>query len=211
MKTIKFYVLLMTLFISFLACTQDGDADRNKEVDVAYAKLLSYLPEGAQLIHVPYADKLNSYGANHTVSRFDDAEVTGGKLIQLNVKQAGKNVWDDAVTADIGGEIKSGDVIYMMLWARISPTDKENESVMLPNVSIQKASAPYTKIVSENIQLTPGWQTLAMAGKAVEDYPNYGSQLNFPIATGKQIVEFGPVFVFNLGPDADMQSLPFIN
>jgi hypothetical protein len=211
MKISHLFIYLTFVFIACSVSAQEADDGRNKEVDKAYAKLLTYLPENAQLIHIPYADKLNSYGANHTVVRKDDADVTGGKLLQLRVNRASKNVWDDAVTADIGGEIKKGDVIYMMLWARISPEDKDNDSVTLPAISIQKSSAPYSKVVSKDITLSPGWQTLAIAGKASDDFPNYGSQLNFPIASGKHIIEFGPVFVFNLGPDADMRTLPFID
>ena len=115
------------------------------------------------------------------------------------------------MTADIGGEIKKGDVIYMMFWARIAPDDMENSDVLIPNAGIQKASAPYNKIVYSDIRLTKNWQTIAMTGTADKDYPSLGTQLNFPLSSRSQIVDFGPVFVFNLGQDVDMTSLPFVN
>ncbi|MFC4699964.1 hypothetical protein ACFO4O_07345 [Glaciecola siphonariae] len=210
MKVIHLPFILFFALISVIASSHAQESDRNKEVDKAYAKLLTYLPEGAQLIHVPYADKLGSYGPNLTTTYVNDADVTGGKLIQLNVKKAGKNIWDDAVTADVGGEIKKGDVVYMMFWGRISPEDQNNETIRLAGLGIQKASPPYNKILTKDVELTLGWQTFAVAGKATEDFTNYGSQLNFPVSTGTHIIEFGPVFIFNLGPDVDMRSLPFL-
>ena len=210
MKSISTSLLLILITLSSLSFAQDTKIDRNVEVDRAYSKLLSYLPEGAQLIHVPYADQLQSYGSNQKLVRIEDADVTGGKLAQVSVKRAGKNVWDDAVFTNIGGEIKKDDVIYMVFWGRVSPLDKSNEAVTLSAVGIQKASEPYDKFISNDVELSREWQTIALAGKATLDLANYGSQISIPISTGKHILEFGPVFVFNLGANVDMSTLPFL-
>ncbi|WP_395344383.1 hypothetical protein PN836_006340 [Ningiella sp. W23] len=200
-------LLLISMVLSFTAYAQD----RNKEVDVAYGKLLTYLPENAQLIHVPYADKLEYYGSNIVSERFEDEDVTGGKLLRLNVLKASKNPWDDAVTAGVGGEIKKGDTVYMMFWGRIAPDDPKNDQVSLPDAGLQKGAPPYNKLMSDNIILTRGWQTFAMAGVADQDYGAYGTQISFPVSTGAHIIDFGPVFIFNLGKDIDIKSLPFMN
>lgn len=196
------------LTISALAASQ---ADRNKEVDLAFAKLLTYLPEDAQLIHAPYADQLLTYGNNHTVQRFTDTDVTGGKSIKVSVKKAGKNVWDDAVFADVGGSINAGDVVYMMFWVRAHTDDNNQAQGLIQGAGMQKSSAPYETIIGQNIQLEgTKWQTIALATRVAKSYPSKGTRVNMPLAARQQTLEFGPVFVFNLGPNAKLEELPFL-
>lgn len=184
-------------------------ADKSKEVDMVYSKLISALPVEGEIMTSPYADSLGSFGEGSKAKFNKDSDAIGGVALEIQTKK-GRNPWDSGVFNKIGVPIKKGDVIYMAFFAKAIDLPKGKQVAELKNAGIQKDSEPYTTIVGKDIELTTSWQSFAMAAVAPQDFSKNDSQVQFQVGNAKQKLAFGPVFVFNLGPDVDPQSLPYI-
>lgn len=198
------FVLLSTIVFAGAA------ADRNVEVDHAFSKLMSMMPVEGQLMLLPYADNLNTYGEGISVSRSKDSNVTGGKSLIVDVKKKGDNPWDSGVVSLVPGHIEKRDVLYLMFWARATSLSNEKQSVRLNLAGIQQASAPYETIIGNSVVLGREWNTHAIAGRALSRFEANESQFNVQIASDKHQLEFGPVFLLNLGSKVEVDDLPFL-
>ncbi|MBT0586287.1 hypothetical protein [Alteromonas oceanisediminis] len=200
MKIFSGFFLIFVLTIS--TCTRAED--RQKEIDLAYSKIVNLLPTNAQLIHNPYSSAWQTYGENYSVTSLNNSEVIGGDALLVNVKRKGKNPWDVGAFANIQTDIEKGDVIYLILWVRL------NSNTVNATGGLQLAVEPYSYLVSEELALEDQWQTYAMAVKAEKKYKKDEIRLHVQLSQKKQKVELGPTLVFNLGKEADLTTLPLL-
>ena len=128
-----------------------------------------------------------------------DEAVQGGKALRINVSGAGKNTWDTAVANPIGKPVKAGDQLILAFWARLEKGQDGSTSASLPYNAIQMASAPYTALFHEGVTIGPEWKMYEVKGKADRDYAGGSLNASIHLATGKQVVDLGPVFVLNMG------------
>ncbi|MBF7072114.1 hypothetical protein ISG33_01700 [Glaciecola sp. MH2013] len=202
------------LKVSFVYAVLFGGAaqaqDRSKEIDVIYSKLVSALPTEGVLMLSPYADSLQIFGDDIKASYNKESDAMGGVALEIETKR-GKNPWDAGVFNVAGAEIKKGDVIYMAFFAKALELPKGKESALIKNVGVQKGTEPYTTVIGKDFSLSQQWQSFALAGVANDSYKANEAQLSMQIATAKQKIAIGPVFVFNLGSDVDPSTLPFIS
>lgn len=203
----KLLIIALVFFTSIA-----NAADKKAQIDMVYSKLISSLPVEGQLMMSPYVESLDAYGSIVEADFDENSEAIGGKAIRVKVNKKGKNPWDAGVTSHIAGEFKKGDVLYMMFWARASELPIDKQSTVLKGVGIQQAVEPYASFIARDFQLTGEWQTIALAGVAPKDFASNDAQVTFQVAADKHTVEFGPVFVINLGSKdrVDMSALPFL-
>lgn len=184
--------------------------EKLKEIDVVYSKLISILPNHGTLMASPYADSLGSYGDKAKVTINSQSDAIGGVAFEIETTK-GKNPWDAGVFNKLGAPIKKGDVIYMAFFVKATALPDGATTTMIKSAGVQQDGEPYTEIMSKDIVVTSQWESFAIAGTANADYDEQETQAAFQVATGEQTFAFGPLYIFNLGPNIDPTSLPFVN
>ena len=147
-----------------------------------------------KLINSPGAVRVD--GAKARIVK--DAKVQGGSALRVPAKK-GVNPWDIAVTSDVIKPIKAGDNLIVAFWARLQKGEKGAKSVSLPYNALQLSAAPYNTLFSQPVTIVPEWTMFEVKGKADKDYAAGTVKATFQVATADQTVDFGPVFVLNLG------------
>ena len=126
-----------------------------------------------------------------------DPGVQGGQALRIPVPGKGVNVWDIAASSAIDKPVKAGDTIILAFWARLQQAD--SPEVTLPYNAVQLSAAPYTALFSQPVTIGPEWKLHEVRGKADKDYPAGALNATIHLASGKQIVDLGPVFVLDMG------------
>src|SRR6187399_2605584 len=151
----------------------------------AFAGLL-LTPAAAQdlnIINDPGAPTVN--GASGRLR--DDAGVQGG------------NPWDVAVETALTKPVRAGDQLLFAFWARLEKGEGGATTTTLPFNGVQMSAAPYTTVLTGAAEIGPEWKLHEVRGKADADRAAGTLKATIHLATAAQTVEFGPLFVVNLG------------
>lgn len=155
-------------------------------------------PAAAQdlnIINDPSAPQVN--GASGRLR--DDPAVQGGKALQIVVREKGANPWDAAVDSAITQPVKAGDELLLAFWARLEKGERGATTTTLQFNAVQLSTAPYTTVISGPVEVGPAWKLHEVRGKAATDHAAGTLKATIHLATAAQTVEFGPIFVVNLG------------
>ena len=106
------------------------------------------------------------------------------------------NPWDVQASSPIQGAINEGDVIMLMYYARAAEPAEGGSSL---TARIQLSGAPYTAAMDMTSQITEEWKSYCAHRVATATLPEKKSNVSIHLATAKQVIELGPVFVFNFG------------
>jgi hypothetical protein len=136
-------------------------------------------------------------GAKVTIH--DDARVQGGKALRVDVPAKGKNVWDSAVESAVTKPVQAGDRLVLAFYARLEKGENGTTSVTLPFAGVQLAAEPYTPLFNQAVELGPEWKLVQVSGAAGKPYAPGTLKAAVHLATGKQVIDFGPVAVLDLG------------
>ena len=132
----------------------------------------------------------------------------GGSALRVRVTAKGANPWDMQVSSPIAGAIKRGDVVLFMYYAR-AETPAEGGSVLPTRIQIN--AAPYTAVLESTEHVTGAWAQHCAYATAAADFAASSTNISVHLATAPQVIDFGPVFVFDLGPNFDTSTLPNCN
>jgi hypothetical protein len=129
----------------------------------------------------------------------NDPAVQYGKAVRVDVPGKGEHPWSIAASNPIDKPVKAGDNLILAFWARLEKGENGATTATLPYNAIQMSHDPYTAVFTAPATIGPEWKMVEIRGKA--DHAYAGGQLNVSIhlATGKQIVDLGPVFVLDMG------------
>lgn len=119
------------------------------------------------LISVPQIGSWSFYGASQPARRVD-CEATGRACLLLPLQGARTNPWDIGATVPLKGEIRKGDRIQILLWARLDTEDAKARATV--PVSVQINAAPYTAAVSGQATLSGRLEPLVLKGTAEADF-----------------------------------------
>lgn len=158
----------------------------------------------------PFADTLQTFGNVKKAKINNESDALGGVALEIETNN-GKNPWDMGIYNTVGVPVNKGDTIYMVFFAKALSLPNGKSSALIKSVGVQKGTAPYTPIVAKDFNLNEEWQTFGLAGIAESSFGVSETQVSMQIATGKQKLAFGPVFVFNLGPDVELSQLPLVS
>lgn len=131
----------------------------------------------------------------------DDPAVQGGKALRIVVPRKSANPWDVNVVSPLVKPVKAGSAMALVFWARLAKGDGGATSATLPNAAVQITAAPYTSLFSGPVTIGPEWKAHTIRGRADKDYPAGALAASIHLATGRQTIDFGPVFVADLGPE----------
>ncbi|NNC37250.1 MAG: hypothetical protein EX271_11790 [Acidimicrobiales bacterium] len=173
--------------VSTMASASDMDAARQAIEDA--------LP--GTLIHNPLDIEWESRGNDKKVKVVDAATPTG-QALSARVKKRKQKPWDVVVWFDLEDSVQSGEEVEMHFWARTAKAAKGEETAKF-TVFVGEDEEPYDYIISE--EFTPGkdWKLHTLKGVAKKDFPGDELKVEYQIGQHVQTIEFGPVYVSNLG------------
>ncbi len=152
-----------------------------------------------RIISVPSPQAYRVDGVQSGARVRNDPRVQGGKALRVPVPGANAQAWTVAIAVPITAAVRSGDNLILAFWARLEQGQDGATSASLPYNAVQLASAPYTALFNGGVTIGPEWQIFEIRGRAAQDYAANTLNASLHLATGRQTVDIGPVFVLNMG------------
>lgn len=146
------------------------------------------------------------YGPGLSTKSMKDSDIPGGEFVRVTAAKS-KNPYDAGGGYQITKAIKAGDVIFFAIYAR-APNLKNGETASMPGIGVVQDGAPYTPIAVADKQLTNQWNVYYVSGKSSTNWPRGKAHVAMQLAADNQVIDLGPVFVLDLGPDYDISTLP---
>lgn len=129
----------------------------------------------------------------------NDPLVQGGKALRIDVSGKSERAWAVALSNPINKPVKAGDTLVLAFWARLEKGEKGATTASLPYNAVQLAGAPYTALFKGDATIGPEWQMYETRGKADKDYSAGSLNVAIHLATGRQTIDIGPIFVLDIG------------
>ena len=141
-------------------------------------------------------------------SLIKDPTVTGGTAERVTVAAKGANPWDVVASAATTKAVHKGDVLLLAFWARAEqPPQGRDHSIITGK--LQLIGAPYTGLGDETtLRIGSGWVLYYAHGIADQDYAAGTIGAALQLATAAQVIDFGPLFILDFGPNYDVDKLP---
>jgi len=150
----------------------------------------------------------NVYGALARSALVKDPTAPGGTAERVTVDGKGANPWDAGASSAITKPIAQGDVLLLAFWAKAQEGPDGSDGVDIV-AKLQESAAPYTGLSADTtVHVGTKWKMYYVTGKASKNYASGSIGAQLLLATGKQVIDFGPIFVLNFGPNYDQQKLP---
>ncbi|MDE1939486.1 MAG: hypothetical protein KGI68_10730 [Alphaproteobacteria bacterium] len=138
-----------------------------------------------------------------------DRSVPGGTAKRVAISPKPDHPWDVGAYVGIVKPVHKGDVLLLAFWARAEKVPAGNDFIELFAARIYGTAPPNTGVTPEVSFLAgPQWKQYYESGTATQDYPVGTLSVGMQLGTGDQIVDFGPVSVFDYGPGYDLTKLP---
>ena len=168
------------------------------------AMLVMHVPAPAQdiadkIISAAAPEAFTVQGLRNAPKARKDATVQGEKSLRIAVPGKSDEAWSVAASTAITKPVKAGDELVLAFWARLEKGEKGATSASLPYNAVQLAAAPYTALFTGPVTIGPEWKLHELRGKADRDYAAGELNVSIHLATAKQTVDLGPIFVVNLG------------
>jgi hypothetical protein len=148
-----------------------------------------------QIINVPSPGSFTIYGLSEKPKLRKDAKVQGGQALRVAIPGKGANPYSIGLSAPISKPVKKGDKLVLAFWARFDQA--EGSSVTIANASVQLATAPYTAFFGKPVEIGPEWKLYSVEGTADRDYAPGEISIAMHLATGKQVIDLGPIFLLD--------------
>lgn len=129
--------------------------------------------------------------------------IPGEMALRVKARQ-GANPWDVQASSPIGGAINTGDVVMVMAWLRAEQPAEGGSRIAL---RVQLADAPYTSTMDFTAPIGTEWKNYCAHRVAAAHMPAGKSNVTVHLANAQQVIDLGPVFVFNFGPGFDRSKL----
>ena len=130
----------------------------------------------------------------------DPALPQGGKAVRVAVPGKGEHPWSIAASNPIDKPVKAGDNLVLAFWARLEKGENGATSAVLPYNAVQMSADPYTALFSGPVTIGPEWKMYEVKGQANRAYAAGQLNVSIHLATAKQTIDLGPVFVLDMGP-----------
>lgn len=180
-----------TMMLTTTAQAQDADA--------ALQALDDALP--GVLMHNPFDLKWDAKGNDLKTKVVTAEAMTSGQAISARLKKKQPRVWDSNLSIQIPQAVNKGEEVQIFFYVR---TEKPASGLETGNISLfmGRNKEPYDYIISEDVFPASEWKLMNLTGVAAADYPAGTLKVEYQLGKAAQTVEFGPVYVSNLGPKA---------
>lgn len=133
------------------------------------------------------------------------ADVLGGYAFRVRATKSA-NPWDVQASSPIAGAINEGDVVMINYYARAEEAAEGGSSL---TVRIQFAGPPYNSILETTAKISGEWKSYCAFRVSNASMGEKKSSVSIHLATAKQVIDLGPVMVFNFGKGYDTKKLAF--
>ena len=154
----------------------------------------------SKVINRPPVTAWHIDGISGKPSMRSDPAVQGGKAVRVDVPGKGEHPWSVAASNPIDKPVKAGDNLVLAFWARLEKGENGAAGAILPFNAVQMAAEPYTALFSGPVTIGPDWKMVEVKGKADRAYAAGQLNVSVHLATARQVVDLGPVFVLDMGP-----------
>ena len=152
-----------------------------------------------KIINNPSPAAFAVYNAPHPAKVVKDESVQGGHALRVTIPGADEKPWSISLSDPILKPVRKGDKLVLAFYARAVKSEAADGGARLPNNSVQLAAAPYTGVFGGPVDITPEWAMYSIEGIADRDYAAGELAVSMHLASGRQTLEFGPIFVVDLG------------
>lgn len=153
-----------------------------------------------KIINIPAPASFQVNGVKTKPKVRSDEGVQGGKALRVDIPGASPQPWSISIGDAITKPVKKGDRLVLAFWARLAKGENGAASAILPSNSVQIAREPYTSVFGGPATIGPEWKLHEVRGTADKDYAAGDLGVSIHLATAKQTVDIGPIFVLDLGP-----------
>ncbi|HEV7607027.1 MAG TPA: hypothetical protein VGO61_06805 [Steroidobacteraceae bacterium] len=133
------------------------------------------------------------------------ADVPGEYAFRIKANK-GVNPWDVQASSPVAGAINEGDVIMLNYFARAEEPAEGGSSL---TARIQLAGPPYSSVLEMTSKISGEWKSYCAFRVASASIPEKRSSVSIHLATAKQVIDLGPVLVFNFGKGYEKAKLAF--
>ncbi|HEU4780850.1 MAG TPA: hypothetical protein VFS58_13290 [Steroidobacteraceae bacterium] len=138
-------------------------------------------------------------------SKVIKADVLGGYAFRVRASKSA-NPWDVQASSPIAGAINEGDVIMLHYFVRAEEPAEGGSSL---TARIQFAGPPYNSVLETTAKISGEWKSYCAFRVASATMGEKKSSVSIHLATAKQVIDLGPVMVFNFGKGYDTKKLAF--
>ena len=150
------------------------------------------------LINVAKVASWSVYGDGQSTQQVA-CEATGKACLRVAVQGKRANPWDVGAQAPVTGDIRKGDKLQVLLWARLD-TDDGKAQASVP-VLLQLAAPPYTAVLSGSALLTNKLEPVVLSGAAQVDQPAGTVALSVQVGqVGQPVLLSAPFVLRNYTP-----------
>jgi hypothetical protein len=149
-----------------------------------------------QLVNEPSPGAFTIYGLKDKPKVRKDASVQGGQALRVVVPGKGANPFAVGLSEPVTKAVKKGDKLVLAFWARFDKA--EGPTATIANVSVQLSAPPYTGFMGKNLDIGPEWKMYSVEGVADRDYAAGELAIAMHLATGRQVIDLGPIFLLDM-------------
>ena len=121
--------------------------------------------------------------------------IPGGHAFRIKAHK-GVNPWDVQASSPVSGAINQGDTIMLMYFARAAEPAPGGSSL---TARLQMNSPPWSSVLEMTSAISGEWKSYCAHRVASGTLGEKKSNVSIHLATAEQVIELGPVFVFNFG------------
>lgn len=152
-----------------------------------------------RLSNDPRVDSLNVYGLRTPPDVRTDKTVQFGKSVRIAL-DGHPDYWRIGITTPLLKPVKKGDRIVIAFWARAEKT-KDGAPGKIGRVQLE-ATPIIRTIFEQPFDVGPTWKMYQLKGVSDRDYKPGELNAAMHLDAAKQILDVGPLFVFNYGQAA---------
>jgi hypothetical protein len=132
-------------------------------------------------------------------------ELPGGYAFRVKAHK-GVNPWDVQASSPVAGAIQEGDVVMLMYYARAEEAAEGGSKL---TARIQVNSPPWTSVLETTAAINGEWKSYCAFRVSTASIAAAKSNVSIHLATAQQVIDLGPVLVFNFGKGYDQSKLAF--
>lgn len=193
---------MRTMFVmaGLLACTAAGGSAQTAAPTSAPDATVQRVAIFDRLINQPLPDAVQIVGAAaRAPSKVRaDKTVQGGRALRVTIPAKGAQPWAVSAVNPTIKPVKAGDTLMLAFWARLEKGEGGATTAELPNNTVQITAPPYQSLFGKPATIGPEWKIYEARGKVERDFAAGELAVSIHLATGKHVVDLGPVYLFNL-------------
>jgi hypothetical protein len=143
------------------------------------------------------------YGTGQKTTPIKDKTVQGGGAVKVEVQAASDKPWSVGAAQPISGKVTKGDMLMVAFWAKAESVDGGPATADISAVRVQQSAEPYDAAIQGGVKVGDAWKMYTVRGRAAIDIPEGGGSVGLHLASAKQTVLLGALFVLDFGPDGD--------